>query len=44
MTEERLTNLDILSIERKAASVLDYDDVINKFNAFKARKQNFKCL
>nr|CAI5822822.1 unnamed protein product [Callosobruchus analis] len=44
MSEERLASLSILSIERKTASVLDFDDVINKFSALKARKQNLKCL
>lgn len=38
MTEKRFASLAILTIERKAASVLDFDDVINKFSALKARK------
>ncbi|KAK5642823.1 hypothetical protein RI129_008990 [Pyrocoelia pectoralis] len=44
MTEERLTSLAILSIERKVASVLDFDDVINKFSVIKARKHNLKLV
>lgn len=44
MSEERLASLSILSIERKTASFLYFDDVINKFSTLKARKQNLKCL
>lgn len=44
MTQERLASLAILSIERKAASVLDFDDVINKFSVLKARKYNLKLV
>ena len=38
MTEDRLNNLAILSIERKVADALDFDVVIDKFSKMKARK------
>lgn len=38
MTQERLTNLAILSIESDVASALDYTLLINEFASLKARK------
>lgn len=40
MTQERLTSLAILSIEKDIVN-LDYDEVINEFAKNKARKINF---
>lgn len=41
MTENRLTNLAVLSIEHETASLLDYSKVISDFAAAKARKVKF---
>jgi hypothetical protein len=41
MTQERLSSLAILSIEKYIASNLDYDEVINEFDKYKARQVNF---
>jgi len=38
MTQERLTNIGIISIERELASNIDYDNIIDKF-AKKKRKE-----
>ena len=38
MSDERLTNLTILSIERELADEIDFDDVISEITARKARK------
>ena len=38
MTQKRLTNLAILSIEKKAAEKLDDDEILRDFAAIKARK------
>ena len=40
MTQERLTNLAILSIERDVARTLDYSSLIDTFASAKARKVN----
>ena len=37
MTQERLTNLAILSIEHEVAATLDYSELIDRFD-IKARK------
>lgn len=41
MSQDRLSNLAIISIENKVAASLDYNDVIADFAAAKARKVNF---
>lgn len=41
MSEERLSGLLIISIENKRAQQLYLDEVIYKFDQFKARKINF---
>lgn len=41
MSQERVTNLMVLSIEHRLARTLDYDELINSFAAVKARKK--KC-
>lgn len=41
MTQEKLTSFIILSIEKYIASNLHYDEVINEFAKYKARKVNF---
>lgn len=41
MTQERLTNLALLSIESDLCEQLDYSDLINSFSEIKARKINF---
>ena len=38
MSEARLTNLAMLSIERQTAETINFDDVIRDFAAVKARK------
>jgi len=38
MSDARLTNLGILSIERELADEIDFDDVISEFSVRKARK------
>ena len=38
MSDARLTNRAILSIERESADEIDFDDVISEFSARKARK------
>jgi len=44
MSEDRLNNLAILSIERKTASEIDFDNIINKFSSMKARKHTLNCI
>jgi len=41
MTEDRLNNLGIVSIENNVVAILDLKDAIEKFADIKARK---KCL
>lgn len=41
MTQERLTNLAILSIEKTTFESISYDDIIDEFAERKARKINF---
>lgn len=41
MEQNRLSNLSIISIEHKKASLISYDDIIKTFAAKKARKRNF---
>ena len=41
MSESRLSNLAILSIERSLASTISFDKVISNFAAVKARKLHF---
>lgn len=41
MTQERLSNLALLSIESDLCEQLDYSDLINSFSEIKARKINF---
>ncbi|KAK5639021.1 hypothetical protein RI129_011513 [Pyrocoelia pectoralis] len=41
MGRDKLTNLSIISIEHKRASLICYDDIIKVFAAKKARKCNF---
>jgi len=45
-TDERLNSIAILNIESDITKGLDYDDIINEFSFFKARKKNvnFKYL
>ena len=38
MTQQRLNDLTLLSIEREMFSSLDFDDVIEQFATHKARK------
>ena len=38
MTQSRISNLAILSIERELANSIDFDNVINEFASLKARK------
>lgn len=42
MGQTRLTNLAILSIERKHTEAIDFSEIIAKFAASKTRKVNFK--
>eukprot|EP00102_Acyrthosiphon_pisum_P015637 XP_008186298.1 PREDICTED: uncharacterized protein LOC103310290 [Acyrthosiphon pisum] len=39
MTDERLNSIAILNIESDITKGLDYDDIINEFSSFKARKK-----
>lgn len=41
MTQERLTNLATIAIEREIVEKLNYDQLINSFAKLKARKVNF---
>lgn len=41
MSQSRLSNLALLSIEHKIAKTMDMDDVISKFANLKARKKHF---
>ena len=41
MGQSRLSNLAILSIESESARSIDFDEVIDKFAALKARKGKF---
>ena len=43
VSDARLTNLAILSIERELADEIDFDDVISEFAAPKAQKIVCKC-
>ena len=43
MSQSSVSNLVILSIENKLVKKIDFDEVINKFAAVKARKQ-LTCL
>jgi len=38
MTQERLSNLAILSIENKITQTINFDDVIENFASIKSRK------
>ena len=40
MGQDRLSNLALMSVERETLEKIDFDDVINKFAAAKARKIN----
>ena len=41
MSQVRLTNLAMLSIEHEVAKSIDFDSVISKFASYKARKSRF---
>ena len=41
MSEYRLTNLEIISIERQLSKKINFDTVITDFAALKARKVQF---
>ena len=41
MSQSSVSNLVILSIEKIVSENIDFDEVINKFVAVKARKVNF---
>jgi hypothetical protein len=41
MSQDRFTNLAILSIEKEVASSIDFSDVIKDFAAIKSRKVQF---
>ena len=41
MSQSRISNLAILSIENELVKDIDFDEVINKFAALKARKVKF---
>ena len=40
MTQERLNDLAIISIEHESANAIQYDDIIDDFASKKARKQS----
>ena len=44
MTQERLTDLAVLSIESELARAVDFKDIINDFANMKARKVLFRAL
>lgn len=44
MHEERLNGLAIISIEKDLANSLNYNDIIDKFAAAKARRSNFDSI
>lgn len=41
ISQDRLTNIAILNIEREKTSELEIDKIINDFANFKSRKKNF---
>lgn len=40
MGQERLSALTLLSVEQEIADKINFDDVVDKFSAVKARKMN----
>lgn len=43
MGQERLSALTLLSVEQEIADKINFDDVVDKFSAVKARKINTLC-
>jgi len=44
MSNERLSGLALLSIERELADNIDFDSTINRFASLKSRRKKFKLI